>query len=75
MKFITTSLQFIKRRMMHSYKATMLGRWSRETCDIKTYRRVDLTNEDHCGVCNYSVTVSENNKDNYMILNDDIVHI
>ena len=78
MKFITTSLQFVKKRLTYLPQPTMLGRWARESCDTKTYRRVDLTNEDHCGVCNYSVTAYENNKDtkdNYMILNDDIISI
>lgn len=75
MKFITTSLQFLKKRMMHSYQATVLGRWSRESCDTKTYRRVDLTNEDHCGVCNYPVNTIDITIDNYKIINDDIIYI
>jgi hypothetical protein len=52
MKLIITSLQILKARITYTYKPTALGRWTRESCDIKTYRRVDLTNEDHCGVCN-----------------------
>jgi pyrimidine operon attenuation protein/uracil phosphoribosyltransferase len=75
MKILTTSLQFLKTRIVYSQQASALGRWTRETCDIKTYRRVDLTNEDHCGVCNQPETVPENNKDNYIILNDDIVYL
>ncbi len=74
MKLIITSLQALKNRITHSYQPTMLGRWARESCDIKTYRRVDLTNEDHCGVCNYQLdnTVTIPSK-TYMIINDDIV--
>lgn len=55
----------------------MLGRWSRETCDSKTYRRVDLSNEDHCGVCNYQLDAANisPNKTNYKIINDDIIYM
>lgn len=52
MKLFTTSLQALKNRIAPTYQPTMLGRWTRESCDIKIYRRVDLTNEDHCGTCN-----------------------
>ena len=31
--------------------ASPLGRWSRETCEIKTNARIDRANEDHCGPC------------------------
>jgi hypothetical protein len=74
MKLITTSLQALKNRITHSYQPTMLGRWARESCDIKTYRRVDLTNEDHCGVCNYQLeNMTTISNKTYMIINDDII--
>ncbi len=74
MKLITTSLQALKNRITHSYQPTILGRWTRESCNIKTYRRVDLTNEDHCGVCNYQLEyVAISPKITYIIINDDIV--
>lgn len=28
-----------------------VGRWSNEYCDKKISKRVDLSNEDHCGPC------------------------
>jgi len=28
-----------------------IGRWFRDQCDIKIGRKVDLSNEDHCGSC------------------------
>ena len=74
MKLIATSLQALKNRITHSYQPTILGRWTRESCDIKTYRRVDLTNEDHCGVCNYQLeNMATISNKTYMIINDDII--
>ncbi len=79
MKLFTTSLQqFLKKRINYSQQAAILGRWSRESCDIKTYRRVDLSNEDHCGVCTENTTPITNatistNNHTYMIINDDVV--
>jgi len=29
----------------------LLGRWNTDYCKIKINRKVDLANEDHCGVC------------------------
>ena len=35
-----------------------VGRWKRETCDTKTGKKIDLSNEDHCGPCGqYNVAV------------------
>ena len=28
-----------------------LGRWNIEYCNIKLNRKIDLSNEDHCGTC------------------------
>jgi hypothetical protein len=28
-----------------------LGRWNLDRCDTKIHSKVDLSNEDHCGVC------------------------
>jgi hypothetical protein len=77
MKILTTSLQFLKKRVNYSQHAAVLGRWTRESCDTKTYRRVDLSNEDHCGVCNLQseVAAAPINNYNYMIINDDIVYM
>jgi hypothetical protein len=32
-----------------------LGRWSIDTCPQKMSRKVDQSNEDHCGPCGYTV--------------------
>ena len=29
----------------------MLGRWNMEICDKKINRKIDYSNEDHCGPC------------------------
>ena len=29
----------------------VLGRWNMEYCDKKINKKVDLSNEDHCGSC------------------------
>ena len=29
----------------------VLGRWNMEYCDKKMNRKIDLSNEDHCGPC------------------------
>ena len=28
-----------------------LGRWKPENCNVRINRKVDLSNEDHCGPC------------------------
>jgi len=28
-----------------------LGRWNIDYCNVKTNRKIDLSNEDHCGPC------------------------
>jgi hypothetical protein len=30
---------------------TMLGRWKIDYCNVKINRKIDLSNEDHCGPC------------------------
>ena len=30
-----------------------VGRWNNE-CNIKTNKKIDFSNEDHCGPCGYS---------------------
>jgi hypothetical protein len=49
--------------------AAALGRWSIETCNNKTYKKVDFANEDHCGTCSNEKQPSSN----FAIINDDII--
>jgi hypothetical protein len=42
-----------------------LGRWKIEDCNKMTKYKIDLANEDHCGVCNHCVSVKiQSMKDN-----------
>ncbi len=47
------SFNFISNR-----PTTYLGRWKIEN-DIKTYRKADYANNDHCGVCSFSIDKNE----------------
>ena len=29
----------------------ILGRWNIDYCDVKMSKKIDLSNEDHCGPC------------------------
>ncbi len=46
MKFIKNIIQKIIKE-----DKKILGRWNMEYCDKKTNRKIDLSNEDHCGPC------------------------
>ena len=46
MKIITNIFKiFIKE------EKKILGRWNMEYCDKKMNKKIDLSNEDHCGPC------------------------
>jgi len=34
-----------------SYPLTKLGRWNIDHCNVKINKKIDLSNEDHCGPC------------------------
>lgn len=51
MKFITKIISYIIREKVPS-TSLPLGRWNINYCNIKTDRKIDLANEDHCGTCN-----------------------
>ena len=62
MKFIKSILQkFIKN------DKKVLGRWNMEYCDKKMNKKIDLSNEDHCGPCGQYIldkTKTTNDKNN-----------
>ena len=37
-----------------SEQTLYLGRWKKEN-DSKTYRKADYANNDHCGICSFSI--------------------
>ena len=48
MRFI---IRFVNRFLKNDHLQKPTGRWSRDSCENKISRKVDLTNEDHCGPC------------------------
>jgi len=36
-----------------------VGRWNNEYCDVKTNKKVDFSNEDHCGPCGQYILPTE----------------
>lgn len=40
-----------KNKFFPKQPTVLLGRWSIVYCDKKINQKVDLSNEDHCGVC------------------------
>jgi hypothetical protein len=49
MKFITK----IIKKFMPKDIPTPLGRWKIENCNMQMSKKIDLSNEDHCGPCGY----------------------
>lgn len=47
MKFITT----IIKKFMPKDVPKPVGRWRMEECNVKMDKKIDLSNEDHCGPC------------------------
>lgn len=47
-----------------------LGRWNIEYCNNKMNRKIDMSNEDHCGPCGqYRITRMNKEKDKYVLNN------
>ena len=60
MKFISSIVKSIISRE----NAKPLGRWKIEYCNKMTNCKIDLANEDHCGVCNeYALVKMKSIKD------------
>lgn len=47
MKFISTILK----KIMPKVILRPVGRWRIEKCNIQINKKIDLSNEDHCGPC------------------------
>jgi hypothetical protein len=69
MKLVTR----LKNLISNKPQKVLLGRWNIDYCENIINKKIDLSNEDHCGVCNNKII---NNKDiNFTagtILNDTI---
>lgn len=48
MKFIKAIITRISRTFEHKRP---VGRWNNDYCEIKTSKKIDWSNEDHCGPC------------------------
>ena len=48
-------LRIITRNIVNAFKPKdtkpMLGRWSLDHTESMVYKKADMTNEDHCGIC------------------------
>jgi hypothetical protein len=53
MKFIIMKFMNVKNIFQQIMKKDkkVLGRWNMEYCDKKMNKKIDLSNEDHCGPC------------------------
>ncbi len=60
MKIINNMKYFIS-NIWFTQPTVLLGRWNVDYCENKINRKIDLSNEDHCGVCNND-TININNK-------------
>jgi len=50
MKFIINIINLFKKFIIKKDQIT-LGRWQIDYCNKKMNRKIDLSNEDHCGPC------------------------
>lgn len=62
MKFIRSIIQKISKQQIKP-----LGRWNIEKCEKKIDKKIDFSNEDHCGPCG---NLFLQNKTNISILSD-----
>jgi hypothetical protein len=58
MKFLT-KLKNLTPNFWYKQPKVLLGRWTIDYCDKKINKKIDLSNEDHCGTCNNKIV---NNK-------------
>ncbi|NDA89944.1 MAG: hypothetical protein EBY20_03435 [Alphaproteobacteria bacterium] len=66
MKYLTT----IIKKILPKELPKPVGRWNIDYCNVKTNKKVDLSNEDHCGPCGqYALQkIEEKNATNKEIL-------
>jgi hypothetical protein len=60
MRFIVKSIK----KLIKSEPPKILGRWNIDYCNKKMNKKIDLSNEDHCGPCGEYIlkkTLSNNN--------------
>ncbi len=55
------TFQTIISRLKNADKGILLGRWKLDYCTTILQRKVTMTNEDHCGICENSI-IQENRR-------------
>jgi hypothetical protein len=56
MRYLARLFNYVPKKILQSYfqkQPNHLGRWSND-CNIKTNKKIDFANEDHCGPCGSS---------------------
>ena len=54
------SLILILQKFFHKKLPNPMGRWNTDNCNIKINKKIDFSNEDHCGPCgNYELYKKE----------------
>ncbi len=61
MKFLTKLKHFIP-DFKYNQPIVLLGRWKIDYCQLKINKKIDLSNEDHCGTCNIKKKYKNINK-------------
>lgn len=51
MKYLTTIIKTVVKKILPKELPKPVGRWNIDYCNIKMNKKVDLSNEDHCGPC------------------------
>ena len=54
-----------------SYDVRPLGRWQIDYCDKKINRKLDMSNEDHCGPCGQYLITPSNRKQTFNLDTDE----
>lgn len=67
-------IEKFKKIITFKEEASHLGRWKLEYCDKKINKKVDLSNEDHCGPCGNYV-LNDQSKNMEIHLKDKKVNI
>ena len=54
-------IRSIINRIIRKDSIKPLGRWNLETCNTKINKKIDLSNEDHCGPCGQYIVGKKKN--------------
>jgi hypothetical protein len=59
------SIMDILKRFIQTDSKKLLGRWGLNDCNLRINKKIDLSNEDHCGPCGqYNQILKEKELDN-----------